>query len=275
MTKIQRLSSDVLNETGLFVHGRKILNKKNDCTLHWHEFYEIEYITRGHGQVVINDETYPLAPGTLLFLTPVDFEMLDMYEEIELVNIAFSDNLILSKVAVALTRGAVLFDFPDTLFQLLCGELPQKDSWSTDMAQQLLNCILMEIARKIRANSTAPPIEQSPGRQAIRFIQMHFREPITLKEVSLHVGLSPNYFSTLFHQTMNMSFKTYLTKLRLNYAAKALSLTDSSISDICFISGFNDFANFSRAFKNQYHLSPTQYKQKKLEKQGLDGTEEQ
>lgn len=265
MNKIHRLSNDVLGEAGMFVLKRKTLDQQ-DRAIHWHEFYEIEYITKGSGRAVINGEAFPLSPGTLLFLTPVDFEMLDVSEESELINIAFSDNLILPKTAAALTSCVVLYDFPDMLFQQLCSGLSQKDMWSADIARQLLNCILMEVARGAQKNDTPLPFDSSLVRQAVRFIQIHFREPITLQDVSRHVGLSPNYFSTLFHQTMEMNFKTYLTHLRLNYAAKALVLTDSSISDICFISGFNDFANFSRAFKKQYALSPSQYKQLKAGK---------
>ena len=260
MTKIQRLSNEVLGENGMFVFERKTLGDE-DCAIHWHEFYEIEYITKGNGSAVINGETFALSPGTLLFLTPVDFEKLDVDEEIELTNIAFSYNLIFPKAAAALTNCAVLYDFPPMLFQQLCRGLPQQDIWSADIAHQILNCILMEVARWTQKHNTPSSLDYSPIRQAIRFIQIHFREPISLKEVSDYIGLSANYFSSLFHQTMNINFKTYLNQLRLNYAAKALALTDSSVSDICFISGFNDFANFSRAFKKQYGVSPSLYKQ--------------
>ena len=56
---------------GDFLVCQNVLNQNHP--LHQHDFYEIEYITEGSGTHLINDKSYSVQKGDLLFITPMDF----------------------------------------------------------------------------------------------------------------------------------------------------------------------------------------------------------
>jgi len=263
MHEIKRMSNNLLNKQD-FLLDEKRLN--HPTPIHWHEFYEIEYFISGHGTAIINQKPYEIHPGTLLFLTPTDFEEIPDWDEGQLINLAFSDTHLYPEVMTALSSCAMLSDYPPHLLLQLQRELQKQDEWSVQVVRHLLNCLAIDIIRQIPDKNTAESAYNQTIRQAVRYIKVHFREPLTLRDVSYHVGLSPNYFSSLFRQEMGTTFKAYLTNQRLKYAGRALTLSESSISDICFTSGFNDFSSFSRAFRKHYNKSPSEYR---LEKTGI------
>jgi len=70
--------------------------------------------------------------------------------------------------------------------------------------------------------------------------------------------------SSLFVKESGINFKEYLSTIRLDYARKLLEFSDMSVTDICFESGFNDYANFERSFKRKYNISPRQHRKEVL-----------
>ena len=84
MQEIKRMSTEVLNKQD-FLLAEKHLN--HSTPIHWHEFYEIEYFLEGHGTAFINQKPYEIHPGTLLFLTPTDFEEIPDWGEGRLINV--------------------------------------------------------------------------------------------------------------------------------------------------------------------------------------------
>ena len=95
MHHIQRRTNKILNKLGVFV---ELHNIEQNVDIHWHEFYEIEYITAGKGTAYINEKAYELKPNTLLFLSPVDFERIEIEGSLSIVNVAFSSAIISSKI---------------------------------------------------------------------------------------------------------------------------------------------------------------------------------
>jgi AraC-like DNA-binding protein len=85
---------------------------------------------------------------------------------------------------------------------------------------------------------------------------------LTLKDVANKDGVSPRYLQKLF-ASADMSFSNYLRTRRLERCRIELTspiYAGLSISQICFNWGFNGSAHFSRAFKEQYGLSPRDYR---------------
>jgi AraC-like DNA-binding protein len=255
MKEIHRITNKVLNQSGIFIDERILYN---DVDTHWHEFYEIEYILSGSGKVYINDKVYDLLPNTLLFLSPVDFEKIQVEEPISVINLAFSNEIISSKVISLLPLGSVIYNYSDTILRLLLDEAVINDQWFYNKYMRLVNCILIDVVRDFSKSNEA--MENSPVLKAINYMHLYFKTPITLEQISNHVGLAPTYFSSIFTKKMKTSFKAYLSSLRLNYAANLLIISDLSTTEICYASGFNDFSNFSRAFKQKFSVSPTKYR---------------
>ena len=78
--------------------------------------------------------------------------------------------------------------------------------------------------------------------------------------VAKTVHLSPNYFSEYFKKQTGEKFSLVVLRLRIDFAANLLKISDLSVKEIAFESGFNSAAYFSNTFKAFYHMSPDKYR---------------
>ena len=121
---------------------------------------------------------------------------------------------------------------------------------------------LQEIAESFSESIFDTFSTQSSGmiKKAKLFISEHFAEPLSLEDVAAHVDLSPSYFSTVFKEHTQTSFKEYLNYIRIEESKRLLSNTDYSIIDIAIAVGFEDQSYFSKVFKKYTGMTPKQYR---------------
>ena len=87
-------------------------------------------------------------------------------------------------------------------------------------------------------------------------------EEITLKRISDSLGYSEFYVSRRFKEISGMQFRVYLRYRRLAFALKDVRDTDKSLLDIALDYGFSSHEAFTRAFKEAYGITPSEYRQK-------------
>ena len=87
-------------------------------------------------------------------------------------------------------------------------------------------------------------------------------EEITLKRISDSLGYSEFYVSRRFKEISGMQFRDYLRYRRLAFALKDVRDTDKSLLDIALDYGFSSHEAFTRAFKEAYVITPSEYRQK-------------
>lgn len=93
------------------------------------------------------------------------------------------------------------------------------------------------------------------------YVFFNFRDEIKLKDASDLVGLSEGAFCSFFKRAMKKTFFEFLKEMRVGYACKLLMANkDMRVSDVCFESGYNNFSNFNRQFKEITNLSPREYR---------------
>jgi two-component system response regulator YesN len=97
--------------------------------------------------------------------------------------------------------------------------------------------------------------------QAVQYIKTHYQKDISLVDVSRQVDVSPYYFSKIFKDSTGENFIDYLTNLRMEKAKALLKETDSSIKEICVQVGYSEPNYFSRTFKKNVGVTPTEYKE--------------
>lgn len=99
--------------------------------------------------------------------------------------------------------------------------------------------------------------------QAKAYLDEHFADPeLKMPKVAQKFNISPNHFSTIFHQEFGTTFRDYLGKLRINRAKELLRTTDLKCSEVAYQSGFNDPHYFSFVFKKKTGLTPLQFRSK-------------
>ncbi len=100
--------------------------------------------------------------------------------------------------------------------------------------------------------------------QVTKYVNKHISEPIRLPDVAAHVGLSPNYFSSLFKKEMKISFADYVNKVRIKESQYLLKTSDYSILDIAIAVGYSNQNYFTTMFKRFTNNTPKQYRLKNL-----------
>lgn len=92
------------------------------------------------------------------------------------------------------------------------------------------------------------------------YIEVNLGSELTLKKISAVAGLSPNYFSTQFKRINGVSLWDYITTKRIEKAVKRIrhSNGDCTMLEIALQCGFNNTANFNKAFKKHTGITPSQ-----------------
>lgn len=91
-----------------------------------------------------------------------------------------------------------------------------------------------------------------------------YLEPVTLKEVAAISGLSIPSFCRFFKRNIKKSYFDFIRELRIGHACKALRETNDAILDICYASGYNSWAHFSKQFRHVANMTPSQYRKQHM-----------
>ena len=103
--------------------------------------------------------------------------------------------------------------------------------------------------------------------KALNYIKSENKKSdITIDDVATHAGFSTDYFNRIFFAHTGFNIMEYVRFSRLKKAAHLLRGTNNDILDIALDCGYEAHESFSRAFKNQYGISPSEYR-KKYEKE--------
>ncbi|MBP5325136.1 MAG: AraC family transcriptional regulator [Pseudobutyrivibrio sp.] len=98
------------------------------------------------------------------------------------------------------------------------------------------------------------------AKEVMNYIHEHYKEDISLQDVAEVIGYSEVYFCKLFKQNFGKSFIVYLNEYRIEKAKKLLENPLINIKDICFESGYRDANYFTRVFKRQTGMTPSEYR---------------
>jgi len=95
--------------------------------------------------------------------------------------------------------------------------------------------------------------------RAIEYIAQHYSEKIKIQDIASFLGCSEAYLSRIFKKYVGISIYGYITEHRINMAKKFLK-SDCSVTEVCYLTGFNDCSNFIENFKKITGSTPLQYK---------------
>ena len=98
--------------------------------------------------------------------------------------------------------------------------------------------------------------------KAIDYMKRKYALKLTLEEVAEYAGYSPTYFSRIFREDTGMTFKEYLSELRIERSKLLLLTTDLSITEIGTMLGFNDQSYFCKIFKGATGVTPDKYRKR-------------
>jgi AraC-like DNA-binding protein len=93
-------------------------------------------------------------------------------------------------------------------------------------------------------------------------IRDYYTAEVTLGDCAHEAGLSPWHLLRSFRDAFGETPKEFHTRLRLEQAKHLLTVTDRSVTEICFDVGFSSLGTFSALFKRQVGFSPKAFRRK-------------
>ncbi len=239
--------------------------------LHWHEFYEIEYVVSGKAQQIINGKTYDIGPGYATLISPIDFHTyknISPESPITVINIKFQDLFLPQQLRndIYVQKRAKVAKLTDERFgmfmQYLCEEFDKNEYCRDWVIMNGVTQLCVWVMRHILSSEEKELADKvhSPIQEAVLYVRTHFRSNISAEAVAKTVHLSPNYFSEYFKKQTGEKFSLFVLRLRIDFAANLLKISDLSVKEVAFESGFNSAAYFSNTFKDFYGMSPDRYR---------------
>ncbi len=103
----------------------------------------------------------------------------------------------------------------------------------------------------------------SPAADAKAYLDACYCKPVKIQEAAAALHVHPNYLSTVFKKAYGSTPSEYLRCKRMEHSAMLLALTDYPVSAIAQAVGYQNPFQFSAAFKQHFHVSPSVYRKQK------------
>jgi AraC family transcriptional regulator len=94
----------------------------------------------------------------------------------------------------------------------------------------------------------------------LEYIEENLKNDLALADLARAAGYSEYHFLRIFKEAVRLTPADYIRKRRLSEIAREMDISARPVSDIAFEYGFNSKENFTRAFKTEHHVAPTEYK---------------
>lgn len=248
-------------------------------SLHSHTFYEVLCCRNTCGaEYLVGSERYRLQKGDIIFISPgvshrplLPEKMTEPYtrdvlwfssEFVDICRQFFSDKIAGSQRRSSLLRTAgTRWEYLADLFRT--GVLETEGGGPGWEAAVIGNAMVLvtHLARAFYDRSSLSLSAQPPELldRAMAYIENNLANKITLSDAARHLYVSESTVSQTFRNKMGVSFHQCLTQRRL-IAAKQLIMQDVLLEHVGQMVGFSDYSTFFRAFKNEFGISPRQYR---------------
>lgn len=251
--------NNMIPELHYYIHRKSTPNWEIDPSLI--HFIDITYVVNGEAEYKIGSETYNVKKGDLICIPKNTYRAASTLPDNPIESYAanfFLRNLAGKELTLPIPVISHIGIIPEiiSLFHKLSDTWVQKDFGYMLKVRGLLCLILHELLALLLDGNHS--IHGDPRiKSSIRYINLHYAEPLSIEIMSEQFHLHPVYYGSLFRETMNMTFRQYLISVRLNYAENMLKSGEYSIGEVALQCGFSDIFYFSRLFKERKGIPPS------------------
>lgn len=129
-------------------------------------------------------------------------------------------------------------------------------------ADRICAGLLIAVISEILLMQAAPQQSENLVDAIIDYIAENYGRALDNAAIGKKFGYHPNYINRLFVKQTGMSLHRYILNFRISQAVTQLFYTKRSLVEISQNCGFPDYAYFSRVFKQQHGISPSEYRKK-------------
>lgn len=264
---------------------------------HWHEELEFVLVKEGCGEFCVSDDTYILKAGQGVLINQGvlhSFHIAKEYDNCIYTSIVFHPSFlfsyghtklcsiylhpIISNTAFASLSLPGENDFQKSVLELMDRIIQvnsqQKFCYELYTREYLIHIWILLLERRtkekitfVETRGTKASMDEERAKEAIRYIEEHYAEPISLDDIAASIHVSKSECCRCIRRSMKMTPFEYLMKYRIFVAAGMLCDSSSydSISTLASSVGFNSSSYFNKLFRKYMKCTPTQYRARQLE----------
>lgn len=230
--------------------------------------FMIHYCLSGKGKFTIGGKTYPLKAGYGFLIVPDElaYYVADDKDPWTYAWVGFGGNrakAIVSQLGLSVNQPVFKSTASEDIYALVKDMMDHNTFSVEDVLRRngLLSMFLSVIASGISV--TAKSDQGSANdyvTKAQDYIRSNYCNPIKVSDIANYVCINRSYLYTLFEKTLGISPQQYLTSYRIAKAVELLQLTRLSIESVAISCGYSDPLVFSKAFRQEKKMSPSQYR---------------
>jgi AraC-like DNA-binding protein/ligand-binding sensor protein len=137
-------------------------------------------------------------------------------------------------------------------------QTPVMPAETLDAYKRIVHLAAKQIALKVTDQLVDPEVAMPPSVvKACGYIRSRaLVDDINLAEVARHCCVSEGHLSRIFHHATGLTFREYLTQVRIERAKSLLLNSGKSVTEIAYESGFQSLSQFHRVFRKIHGASP-------------------
>ena len=236
---------------------------------HTHNHTELFFIVSGKGQFLIQDQVFPVGINNLVIINPNVLHTEDSLNAqpleyivlgIEGIELANDEN---SNGQFSILDHMESVEISGCLRNIL-REMEQKNTGYEDVCQAYMEILIIRLMRSTTLSVPSEPQISSGNRQCAavrRYIDLHFKEPLTLEQLAEESHMNKYYLSHAFKREYGTSPINYMISRRIEESKYLLAETDLSMTQIAQLLGFSSLSYFSQVFRRTQSVSPLEYRQ--------------
>lgn len=229
---------------------------------HSHPFFHCIYVLSGRGRIQIGSETIDAKKGFFFRIAPHVDHAIFGEEAMESFDIKFSAQGNLTEPLKRLPLAMPLDEYQQHLATSIFHLAVKGQSYS----QELINVRMTELLLLLlcQDHPDTAPAALFPGEgchaflPALSYIEQNPKERPTIAFLAGLCGYTPSYFSTCFKGAFGCTPARYLIGKKIRLAQEQLLSSDCTVSQVAQSLGM-ETASFSRLFKKEVGISPSQY----------------
>jgi AraC-like DNA-binding protein/mannose-6-phosphate isomerase-like protein (cupin superfamily) len=258
---------------------------------HFHNYIEILYVVYGEMGIQFGNQSYNASSGTLVLIDSreVHSTYIDKNLPTKCIVLKFEPEVFsLSGTALEM-RYIVSFTNPEHCHQKVFGKEELEGTFIRELIEETLSEFqnqnygfelsviagIYKIFLWILRNGYSNKMKREMDRLnksinievlqiALKHIQQHFKEDISIDTLAEMCNMSYSYFSRQFAKVIGKTFKEYLNFIRINEAEKLLITSNMNITEVALETGFSNTSYFIKQFKLYKGISPKQYRKNLL-----------